>query len=111
GKGKVLSMLIDRAMPPALVRQSAAATDPWARRARWELVGSLGEHSLLIALIAVYVGYGRLLPRWFGVATAGADDLYSGLFFVLTGAAAGVVFLCYAIHLKLVVKPANFVGT
>jgi len=44
------------------------------------------------------------------VPTAGADDLYSGFFLVLTAAAAAVFVVCYAIHLKLVVKPAVFVA-
>jgi hypothetical protein len=111
-------MLIDGAKPPALVRQSAAAIDPsadilpavdrWAQRAKLELIRSLREHSLLIAFVTLYVAYGKLLPRWFGVTTAGADDLYSGFFLVLTGVAAAILAVCYAIHLKLVVKPANF---
>ena len=111
-------MAIDGPRPPGLVQESAAAIDPsaaflpavdhWMTRAKLELTRSLRDHSLLIAVVAVYVAYGKLLPRWFGVATAGADDLYSGFVFVLTGAAAVVFVLCYAIHLKLVVKPANY---
>jgi len=111
-------MAIDSSRHPALVRESAVAVDPavallpavdhWASRAKLELARSLREHSLLIGFVAVYVAYGLLLPRWFGVKTAGADDLYSGFFLLLSGIAAGVFAVCYAIHLKLVVKPANY---
>jgi hypothetical protein len=80
----------------------------WTTRVRPEIVRSLREHSLFIAFVAVYVAYGKLLPRWFGVATTGADDLYSGFFLALAGIAAGIFALCYAIHLKLAVKPVNF---
>jgi hypothetical protein len=114
-------MAIDGPRQPGLVRESAAAIDPsaavllpavdrWVSRARLELTRSLREHSLLIAFVAVYVAYGKLLPRWFGVATAGANDLYSGYFLVLTAVAAGGFAVCYAIRLKLVVKPADFVA-
>ena len=111
-------MAIDGPRPPGLAHERAAAIDPsaillpavdhWISRTKLELTRSLREHSLLIAVVAVYVAYGKLLPRWFGVATTGADDLYSGFVFVLTGAAAAVFAVCYAIHLKLVVKPANY---
>ena len=110
-------MAIDGPRPPGLVRESAAAIDPsgvflpavdhWANRVKLELGRSLREHSLFIAFVALYVAYGKLVPRWLGVATAGADDLYSGFFLVLTGAAAAVFAVCYTIHLKLVVKPVN----
>jgi PAP2 superfamily protein len=113
-------MSSDGARPTGLVRENTAAIDPsgvflpalaeWAGRAKVEFAYALREHSLLIAFVALYVAYGKLLPRWFGVATAGADDLYSGFFLVLTAAAAAVFTLCYAVHLKLVVKPTKFLA-
>jgi hypothetical protein len=101
-------MLIERAKPPELIQ--SAAIDHWARRAKLELTRSLREHCLLIVFVALYVVYGALLPRWFGVVRVGADDVYSGLFLALNGVAAGIFGVCYAIHLKLVVKPANFIA-
>jgi hypothetical protein len=113
-------MSIDGARSPGLIHQSSTAigsstaflpaVDHWARRAKLELTRSLREHGLLIAFVGLYVAYGKLLPRWFGVPTAGVDDLYSSLFLLLTGAAAAIFGVCYAIHLKLVVKPASFVA-
>jgi hypothetical protein len=113
-------MSSDGARPAGLVRENGAAIDPsevllpaigeWASHARRELARSLREHSLLIAFVALYVAYGKLLPYWFGVANASADDLYSGFFLVLTGAAAAVFVACYAIHLRFVVKPPDFVA-
>lgn len=101
-----------------LAGESAAAIDPsaaalpaigdWARRVKLELARSLREHSLLIAFVALYVACGKLLPHWFGVATSGADDLYSGFFLALNGVAAAIFGVCYAIHLKLIVKPVNY---
>ena len=113
-------MAVDDTRASTLVGESTAVVDPstvllpavgrWAGRARRELIRSLRAHSLLIVLVALYVAYGKLLPAWFGVSTAGADDLYSGFFLVLTGVSAAIFFLCYAIHLKLVVKPMNFLA-
>jgi hypothetical protein len=90
------------AMPvPAAVRR-------WLQRAGTELRGSLREHSLLIAFIVVYAAYGALLPGWFGAATAAPGELYSGLFFVMTAAAAAVFAVGYAVHLRIVVKPVGY---
>ena len=111
-------MSVDGPSLPGSVRESTAAIDPsadilpaidrWARRAKLELARSLREHSLLIAFVAIYVAVGNLVPRWLGVPTAGADDSYSILFVLMTGAALAVFAVCYGIHLKLVIKPANF---
>jgi len=84
------------------------AIDHWTHRAWLELGRSLREHSLFIAFVAVYVAFGALLPRWLGVAATGADDLYAGFFLALVGVSAAIFIICYAIHLKLALKPANF---
>jgi hypothetical protein len=54
--------------------------DGWAARARIELARSLRKTAQFIAFVAVYVATTSSSPRWFGVATVGADDLYSGFF-------------------------------
>jgi len=103
-----------------LVRESAAAIDPsgvllaavhhWANGAKLELTRSLREHSLLIAAVDVYCTVGRNSPGWLGASSQYADQLYSGLFFAMTGIAAVLFAVAYAIHVRLVMKPSDFVG-
>ncbi len=84
--------------------------DHWVSRLKFELTRSMREHSLLLALIVSYVAFGYLLPRWLGISTNDADDLYTGYFLVMTAVAAAIFAVCFAIHLKLVVKPANYLS-
>jgi hypothetical protein len=81
------------------------------RSVRGDLTRSLREHSLLILTVATFCAVGRLLPIWLGVSTEYADHLYSTLFFSVTGVALLLFVIAYAIHLRLVVKPNDFVGT
>jgi len=76
-----------------------------------ELLRSLREHSLLIAVVAVYCVVGRYVPVWFGVSGEYPDHVYTGLFFAMAGIAAVLFAIAYAVHLRLVVKPRDFVGT
>ncbi len=80
----------------------------WARRAAVELLRSLREHSLLLAIVLAYVLYGRLLPLFVGVAAKAPDQLYSGLYLAMTAVAAGIFVVAYAVHLRIVVKPAAY---
>ena len=86
------------------------AIDRWTHRVWFEVGRSLREHSLLIALILAYAVFGYCLPLWMGIPTKGADDLYTGYFLAMTAVAAGIFAVCYAIHLKLAVKPANYLS-
>jgi hypothetical protein len=97
----------------ALMDPSAAlvpVADRWMSRIKFELGRSMREHSLLLVLIVSYVAFGYQLPRWLGISTKYADDLYTGYFLAMTAVAAAIFGVCYAIHLKLVVKPANYLS-
>jgi PAP2 superfamily len=103
---------------PALVGAGAAQDDGgilspthgWARRAALELQRSLREHSLLLAIILAYVLYGRLLPVFAGVTAKTPDQLYSGLYLGMTAVATLIFGVVYAVHLKIVVKPADYLS-
>lgn len=83
-------------------------TAAWVQRASCLLVSSLREHGLLAALIVAYGVYADALPRWLDVRVAASDELYSGLFISLTAVAAAIYVLLYGIHLRLVVRPADY---
>jgi hypothetical protein len=76
-----------------------------------DILRSLREHSLMILTVGIYCVVGRLLPIWLGVSTDYADHLYSTLFFTMAGAAMVLFVVAYAIHLRLVVRPNDFIGT
>jgi hypothetical protein len=105
---------------PAVVQAEAATADAgtfilsrvrdWTGRATVEVRRSLREHSLLLAIVLVYVLYGRLLPVFAGVTAKAPDQLYSGLYLVMTAVATLIFGFVYAIHLKIVVKPADYLS-
>jgi hypothetical protein len=82
----------------------------WTGRATAELRRSLREHSLLIAIVLAYVLYGRLLPVFAGITAEAPDQLYSLLYLGMTAVAALIFGVVYAIHLKIVVKPADYLS-
>jgi len=87
---------------------AAPAADRWFGRVRTELWRSIREHALLLLVVVAYLAYGRLLPVWSGVPLGHAGDLYSLPFLTMTGVAAMVFLAAYAVHLRLVVKPAAY---
>jgi hypothetical protein len=80
------------------------------RKIARELARSVREHSLLILAVGLYCVLGRLLPIWLGVTSEYADHLYSTLFFSMAGIAGGLFVVAYGIYLRLVIKPADFIG-
>lgn len=108
GVGTGAAPAADMAVDPSAALLPVA--DHWASRIRFELARSMREHSLLVVLIISYVALGYLVPVWLGISTADANDLYTGYFLLMTAVAGGIFAVCYAIHLRVVVKPANYLS-
>jgi hypothetical protein len=81
-----------------------------ARSAAVELRRSLREHGLFLAIVLAYVLYGRLLPVFMGATANAPEQLYSGLYLAMSAIAALIFGLAYAIHLKVVGKPADYLS-
>ena len=104
---EVMTILIDA------LRKGEAGRRPFSDlvlSARREMVRSLREHSLLILTVGVFCVAGRLLPIWLGVSAEYADHLYSTLFFSMSGIALVLFAIGYAIYLRLVVRPHDFLA-
>src|SRR5262245_21106144 len=90
----------------ALSWQSLAPTSTRALIDRFgaEMARSLREHSLLMLLVALYAVIGWGLPRWLGISSDVAEDLYSGVFLVMTGVTAAALAGAFACYRRILAK-------
>jgi hypothetical protein len=103
--------------PPAHQAEAAPDLDLVAKYRREiglmgrEAVRSLREHSLLVALVAVYIGIVRLTPLWLGTSMKLPGDLYGGPLLTMAMVELPMFVAAYALYVKYVLKSDDLVAS